>query len=125
MSDGGRDRASLGVEVWKSSQKWSVRRSAVRSIAWLDELLVVPLTNDLLLAKIVIYCKRFAATRLEVTIRSRCCPLFRYVNDFVSDAGVRCAAFLDAEETALPSGVINNVPADHLLRSFLCGRCES
>jgi hypothetical protein len=35
MSDGGRDRASLGVKVWKSFQKWSVRRSAVRSIAWL------------------------------------------------------------------------------------------
>ncbi len=33
MSDGGRERASLGVKVWKSSQKWSVRRSAVRSIA--------------------------------------------------------------------------------------------
>jgi hypothetical protein len=38
MSDGGRERASLGVEMWKSSQKWSVRRSAVRSIAWLDAL---------------------------------------------------------------------------------------
>jgi hypothetical protein len=36
MSDGGRERASLEVEVWKSSQKWSVQRSAVRSIAWLD-----------------------------------------------------------------------------------------
>ncbi len=36
MSDGGRERASIGVEVWKSSQKWSVQRSAVRSIAWLD-----------------------------------------------------------------------------------------
>ena len=36
MSDGGRGRASLGVEVWKSSQRWSVQRSAVRSIAWLD-----------------------------------------------------------------------------------------
>src|SRR5437899_8676019 len=35
MSDGGRGRASLAVEVWKSSQKWSVQRSAVRSIAWL------------------------------------------------------------------------------------------
>jgi hypothetical protein len=35
MSDGGRERALLGVEVWKSSQKWSVRRSAIRSIAWL------------------------------------------------------------------------------------------
>jgi hypothetical protein len=33
MSDGGRGRASLGVKVWKSSQKWSVERSAVRSIA--------------------------------------------------------------------------------------------
>jgi hypothetical protein len=36
MSDGGRERASLGVEVWKSSQNWSVQRSAIRSIAWLD-----------------------------------------------------------------------------------------
>ena len=36
MSDGGRERASLGVEGWKSSQKWSVQPSAVRSIAWLD-----------------------------------------------------------------------------------------
>ena len=36
MSDGGRGRVSLGVEVWKSSQKWRVQRSAVRSIAWLD-----------------------------------------------------------------------------------------
>ena len=38
MSDGGRERASLGVEVQKSSQKWSVQRSAVRSIAWLGAL---------------------------------------------------------------------------------------
>jgi hypothetical protein len=37
MSDGGRERASLGLEVRKSFQKWSVQRSAVRSIAWLDE----------------------------------------------------------------------------------------
>jgi len=35
MSDGGRERALLGVEVLKSSQKWSIQRSAVRSIAWL------------------------------------------------------------------------------------------
>jgi hypothetical protein len=35
MSDGGQGRASLGVEVRKSSQKWSAQRSAVRSIAWL------------------------------------------------------------------------------------------
>ena len=27
MADGGRGRVSLGVEVWKSSQKWSVQRS--------------------------------------------------------------------------------------------------
>src|SRR4051812_23462802 len=38
MSDGGRGRASIAVEVWKSSQKWSVRRSAVRSIALLGGL---------------------------------------------------------------------------------------
>ncbi|MEY2495727.1 MAG: hypothetical protein QOD12_2725 [Verrucomicrobiota bacterium] len=37
MSDGGRGRALLGVKVWKPSQKWSVQRSAVRSIAWLDD----------------------------------------------------------------------------------------
>src|SRR5947209_19893885 len=36
MSDGGRGRASLGVKVWKSSQKWNAQRSGVRSIAWLD-----------------------------------------------------------------------------------------
>ena len=35
MSDGGRERASLGMKGWKSSQKWSVQRSAVGSIAWL------------------------------------------------------------------------------------------
>ena len=36
MSDGGLDRALRGVEVWKSPQKLSVQRSAVRSIVWLD-----------------------------------------------------------------------------------------
>ena len=36
MSDGGRGRVSLGLGVWKSFQKWSAQRSAVRSIAWLD-----------------------------------------------------------------------------------------
>jgi hypothetical protein len=35
MSDSGPGRASLGVEMWKSSQDWSVQPSAVRSIAWL------------------------------------------------------------------------------------------
>ena len=35
MSDGGRERASLGVEMWKSSQKLIAQRSDVRSIAWL------------------------------------------------------------------------------------------
>ena len=35
MSDGGRDRASLGVKMWKSSQNVDAERSAVRSIAWL------------------------------------------------------------------------------------------
>jgi hypothetical protein len=35
MSDGERGGVSLGVGVWKSSQKWSVQRSAVRSIALL------------------------------------------------------------------------------------------
>jgi hypothetical protein len=34
---GGRGRASLGVKVWKPYQKWSVERSAVRSIAWLSD----------------------------------------------------------------------------------------
>ena len=38
MSDGGQERASLGVERGKSSQKWNAQRSAVRSIAWLDVL---------------------------------------------------------------------------------------
>src|SRR4051812_17580835 len=33
MSDGGRERTSIGVEVWRSSQEWGAQRSAVRSIA--------------------------------------------------------------------------------------------
>jgi hypothetical protein len=36
MSGGGQERVSLAVEVKQSSQKWSVQRSAVRSIACLD-----------------------------------------------------------------------------------------
>lgn len=43
MSDGRRSRACLGVEVWKTPQKWGARRSAgplakafgVRCIVWL------------------------------------------------------------------------------------------
>jgi hypothetical protein len=33
MSDGGRESASHGVKMLKSSQEWSVQRFAVRSIA--------------------------------------------------------------------------------------------
>ena len=36
MSDGGRRRALLAVNVWKSSQNVGPERSGVRSIAWLD-----------------------------------------------------------------------------------------
>jgi hypothetical protein len=43
MSDGGQDRASLGMGAWKSSQTWCVQRSAVRSIAWLDDGLSISL----------------------------------------------------------------------------------
>ena len=32
MSDGGRDRAALGVRAWKAYQEWSAQRTAVRSI---------------------------------------------------------------------------------------------
>ena len=47
MSDGGRGRASLGMGVWKSSQKWRVQRSAVRSIAWLGRSASdAPIIND-------------------------------------------------------------------------------
>jgi hypothetical protein len=35
MSDGGRERVSLGLDLWKSSRMWSAQRAAVRSIAWL------------------------------------------------------------------------------------------
>ncbi len=35
ISDGGRERVSLAVKVWKSSQKENAVRSAVRCIAWL------------------------------------------------------------------------------------------
>src|SRR6476620_12175335 len=46
MSDGGRERASIGVEVWKSSQKWSVQRTAVRSSAWLDARCCMSFTRE-------------------------------------------------------------------------------
>ncbi len=46
MSDGGRERASIGLKVWNSFQKWSVRRSAVRSIAWLDDLITLERVCD-------------------------------------------------------------------------------
>src|ERR1051326_196031 len=36
MSDGGPERASLEVNVWKSFHNVDAQRSAVRSIAWLD-----------------------------------------------------------------------------------------
>src|SRR5437870_1941259 len=42
MSDSGRGRASLGVNVWKSYQKLNAQRSAVRSSAWLDPSLWIP-----------------------------------------------------------------------------------
>jgi hypothetical protein len=38
MSDGGSGRAPLAVEIAKPSQKWSAQRSAVRSIAWLGDM---------------------------------------------------------------------------------------
>ena len=47
MSDGGRDRTSLGAGVWKSSQKLIAQRSAVRSIAWLDAELSLGFRNGL------------------------------------------------------------------------------
>jgi hypothetical protein len=43
MSDGGLNRASLRMELWKSSQKRSLQRSAARSIAWLDLLASITL----------------------------------------------------------------------------------
>ena len=49
MSGGGQGRASLGVEVRKSSQNWSVQRSVVRSIAWLG----LWVSRDSMLLKIV------------------------------------------------------------------------
>jgi hypothetical protein len=52
MSDGGRNRALLGAEVWKSFQKGSVQRSAVRSIAWLDLLVACALIAGKALAEV-------------------------------------------------------------------------
>jgi hypothetical protein len=48
MSDGGRDRASLGMEGWKSSQNWSVQRSDVRSIAWLGLFVMRGIKEDMI-----------------------------------------------------------------------------
>lgn len=43
-SDGGRDRASLAVEVWKSSQKWNGQRSAVAHLVLVRSMAVCPRT---------------------------------------------------------------------------------
>src|SRR5437773_10349302 len=61
MSDDGRDRASIGVKVKKSSQEWSVPRSAVRSIAWLD------------LYRAVMSCAQ-AKTQIEPTTTTKISP---------------------------------------------------
>ena len=70
MSDGGRERASLGVNVWRSSQKWSGQRSDVRSIAWLDRLLAMQYPHDFIVLWVVVCPERLAAAgcdrRLEV-----------------------------------------------------------
>jgi hypothetical protein len=39
MSDGGRERASLEVEVCKSSQKWSVQRLAIHALGVIVQLM--------------------------------------------------------------------------------------
>jgi hypothetical protein len=62
MSDGGRDRLSLGVNLWKSSQKSSVQRSAVRSIAWLD--LLVALVNKCI--KLLLHLLQHCALVIDI-----------------------------------------------------------
>src|SRR5438034_10742897 len=62
MSDGGRGRASLGLKVWKSSQKWSVRRSAVRSIAWLGVTTLIGASDEKI--RILPCCSRYQSPQI-------------------------------------------------------------
>src|SRR5436190_76125 len=77
MSDSGRGRASLGVEVWKSSQKGSVQRSAVRSITWLR--LSSPIARDRGSACIEF---RLRNTKRNQVLLSRFLKLFSYAQCF-------------------------------------------
>ena len=84
MSDGGRGRASLGVEGWKSSQNVDAERSAVRSIAWLDGGGRQLLTNVLIVRTDKSYARMIPKTRMifccgieceaRVLSRSDVCP---------------------------------------------------
>jgi hypothetical protein len=63
MSDGGRGRALLGVEVWKPSWDVDTERSDVRSIAWLDGLLAMHDAQDLTVAALDIgFCNATSDT---------------------------------------------------------------
>src|SRR5438270_5701706 len=82
MSDGGRGRASLGVEVWKSCQKWSAQRSAVRSIAWLDELEIISRAGHLLngsIAGILLLTDGSEAAVALANQKHQVAPVFRDV----------------------------------------------
>src|SRR5438132_13398995 len=103
----------------------NMRRVAVSSSAWLDELLVVPLTNDLLLPRIVLDCKRLTASQFDGPIWARCSSLFGYVNDFVSHNAVCSAAFFETEDATFPAGVTNDVATDDLTRVIVWWRCSN
>jgi hypothetical protein len=66
MSDGGRGRVSLGVEMWKSSQNVDAERSGVRSIAWLG---VRRGYGETILLKL--HCKNFDVARIKEKWRVR------------------------------------------------------
>src|SRR5437016_12241929 len=72
MSDGARGRASLGVKVWRSSQKWSVQRSTVRSIAWLGLFTDSPeIFNDCKSKQHILFC----VVHRGLEVRCMHCPI--------------------------------------------------
>jgi hypothetical protein len=108
MSDGGRGRASLGVKVWKSSQEWSVQRSDVRSIAWLDDLRAIT-------ADVTPHPNVVSARILPANVRS----LVLHAT-LIADRKTRIAAS-NSEGTIRQAGSVRRSTADVREPDVLCG----
>ncbi len=96
MSDGGRGRASLGVERWKSSQNVERQRSAVRSIAWLGPVRFDSFACDLDCAAFRKCTKKTTGSRVPN------CVLLRNVSQIRLSSGLsHCALIMTGGGTSI------------------------